>query len=150
MLLIEYDGHHHYSYPKKEDIGCEWNRIECDTFLLRIPYWIQLDNEMFLKFFGIAKDHSNDFPHGFIDKNTVLPARFTYDGFGRFMKEMGVLPLYIQQQIAESLLNKVKGCDFWKVAPDPYWLYCMEHKLIQSQKHLPQVIKNYKNIYGVV
>lgn len=107
-ILIEYDGHYHYlsnSSVVKSIHGCEW--IENDLiFELRIPYWVQLSNEISLMFFGIGKDFSNKFPQGFISKHCVLPERFCSAGEARFLKELELLPQDIKTDVIKSLVNK--------------------------------------------
>jgi hypothetical protein len=109
VLLIEFDGHYHYSKNSQaafESSGLFWERVDYSTFLLRIPYWIQPDSVMMNQWFDVPKDYSEDFPHGFISKNVFLPEIYCKAGEERFKEEMKKLPLDISQQVLKSLIDK--------------------------------------------
>ena len=119
-LIVEFDGPYHYqdnSYAFLEMPGCQWVPLceeldhinlppEGDTYILRIPYWLQLNEDITFKFFKVEQDFSKEFPHGFISKNCPLPGTFCTYGEGRFSTEYELLDEWTQEDILKSLIAK--------------------------------------------
>ena len=108
-LIIEFDGQYHYtknSQASFERPGGKWVKLDENVFLLRIPYWVQLDSQLSKLWFDIDKDFSDDFPHGFISKTVYLPENFCRRGEERFIKEMKILPKNVSLKVFQSLLDK--------------------------------------------
>lgn len=108
-LLVEFDGNRHYmsnSRVASEYVGVEWHELDVNIFQIRIPYYIQLDRIMTKTIFGIDKDFSNGFPHGFISKHVVLPDVFCRAGEDRMFQELCLLPKEVARQVVDSLMAK--------------------------------------------
>ena len=126
FLAIEYDGHYHYmdnwkSYQEMLKINpCKWSKFDLidKCFILRIPYFVQLDSTMSNFWFNTKKDYNHDFPHGFISKHCKLPVIFTRNGEDRFIKELENLPQAVSKQIALSLINKIGKKESQRVVSD--------------------------------
>jgi len=94
--VVEYDGDAHYRDPLKIKIDSEKDAIaeSLEYTVVRIPYWIQLDSEMLLHYFGITAVIQQDFPHGFITTK-LFPASYCEMGISRFRRELQSLqPVY--------------------------------------------------------
>lgn len=78
--------------------------------VIRIPYFLQLDNCVFKHLFGI------DFPYtlvteckqGFTESTKMLPASFCNIGNSRYLSILASLPNYVQDAIRDSLELKCK------------------------------------------
>lgn len=108
-IFIEFDGNYHYmnnSNVVKNNSCFEWNEIEPFTFEIRIPYWVQLDEEITEMLFGYKKDFSNNFPHGFVSKKCVLPEHFCVAGEDRLLKELSALSKKVRKEVISSLVEK--------------------------------------------
>jgi len=125
VLLVEFDGYMHYTSNKqvhKDGTCLQMRRVSStlspeidehedlygDTYylILRLPYWLQLDIDMCKLLFGISKDESCGFPHGFVDKKCPMPELFCRAGEERFLTEMDLLPPRIQKQVLNTLIEK--------------------------------------------
>jgi len=88
-LVVEYDGPTHYTSAKtilndhyKDDVYSKMG-----IKIIRIPYFIQLDTDTVEYFFGIKDWISPEeiiYPHGFIDKKTILPANYCSLGVAKW------------------------------------------------------------------
>lgn len=112
MLIIEFDGYKHYNSSKVILNDSIKNKVYINLgyTIIRIPYFIQLDKRIIELLFGdLVKDKSdfNNYPHGFIDKNALLPADFCILGMYRFMDDQ-VKFSAVLEDIINSLNNKVK------------------------------------------
>jgi len=96
-LIIEYNGHHHYTIP--ENILNDYKKREAyesmGYIVKSIPYWIQLRvNTIHYLFIdripnldtSKLKDHTT-FPMGFISKKCVLPSKFCELGIREMLRE---------------------------------------------------------------
>lgn len=110
-VAIEFNGYQHYTNPRvilnderKAEIAKE-QKIR----LVEIPYWIQLNNEMFKYYFKRQPSTKiiQEYPHGFIDKKATLPAAFCSLGARRFVEEYLKLPKKIQNAVYDSILDKI-------------------------------------------
>lgn len=111
-LIVEFDGPHHYlttsSVIRDGQHEVKWQMIDSLTFILRIPYWVQLDSMMTEYLFGSKTDYSNNFPHGFIDPKAPLPERFCSEGELRFLREIKSLPERVAAEVYKSLAERIK------------------------------------------
>jgi hypothetical protein len=111
-LLVELDGHYHYTMPNSAlNFAFSLYPVEQDdqdVFLIRIPYWIQLDATMSYELFGVKEDFSNGFPHGFVSKKCITPARFCALGEKRFLTEYMALPEIVRKAVLKSLIDKIR------------------------------------------
>lgn len=89
-LIVEFDGYGHYTRSKqilnddKKDVVAK----ELNFKIIRIPYFIQLDEEVIKTFFrDYTTDYSvyNVYPHGFIDKKVMYPSDFCELGTNSFI-----------------------------------------------------------------
>lgn len=96
--IVEFDGYRHYTDAKCIARDKELQSI-CQFPIIRIPYWIQMDNSTFLWAFGdkITNKYihnrgiviTRDYPHGFISSASTckLPADFTVAGWNKFLDQ---------------------------------------------------------------
>ena len=116
-LLVEFDGNYHYQLNNqvaKDNLDptnysnwfCYQTDQDEDFFLLRIPYWVQLDSTMTNHWFNLNRDFSNGFPHGFISSKCVLPGTFCSMGEKRFIGELAALPPKVAESVVDSLIVK--------------------------------------------
>ena len=95
-LIIEFDGDLHFtdSYTILNDMKKELTYTEMGYTIIRIPYWIQLDDMVLWEIFNSYLDEKWDFyediasnyPLGFIDKKAKLPADYSELGLTRYYK----------------------------------------------------------------
>jgi len=94
LVLVEYDGDEHYrdalkiKADREKDQLAQANRMR----MVRIPYWVQLDNVTAQHYFGLSVEIQQNFPHGFITTK-LFPASFCELGVQRFNRELAYLPL---------------------------------------------------------
>ena len=117
-LVIEIDGDNtirrgHYSTAKEV-----LNDQEKDEYyqamgykIVRIPMYVQLDQEMVKHYFGI--DYEKDlYPachmHGFSHPQILLPADFCEIGVNRFEKELDQLPDGVRKVIIGTLKDRIR------------------------------------------
>lgn len=128
--LVEFDGPEHYQNSIK--IKTDWEKdflAEDKGFkIVRIPYFIQFTNQMFMHWFGFDAEilEDGDFSHGFITTN-ILPASFCPLGEERFHEEIINLPKNVWNIICESLDAQVDKLIDKCVSVDPelcfYFIY---------------------------
>jgi very-short-patch-repair endonuclease len=80
-LIIEFDGYKHFSSSKQIMSDKCKNEISFNLGfkLIRIPYFVQLDNEVIKFFFKDEIKNTktfNNYPHGFIDPKAMLPSDY--------------------------------------------------------------------------
>lgn len=94
MLIVEFDGHHHYTNPLQIANDKIKDRLYSSMGyrVVRIPYFIQLDQSTVNWFFNVewAPEDSEivDCPHGFHSKNVVTPAYFCTAGYAKYENMM--------------------------------------------------------------
>lgn len=123
MLIVEFDGLSHYQDPEvvRNDIVKD-NILNALGFkVVRIPYWIQLSNEVILHYFDVEVDEPMcELPYSFYDPDTettslrICPGSMCRPGQRRFIDEVNSLPVNTQIQVIEDL---AKCMDF---LPDPF------------------------------
>lgn len=92
LMIVEFNGYHHYTDTKTiiRDYAlreyCYTNNIK----LVEIPYFVQLFNHNFSKYFGcnIDKEITTNQPSGFIIEKIVLPYDYCSLGVTRFMDDI--------------------------------------------------------------
>ena len=89
---VEFDGDSHYcnSDVIENDIRKN-NLLKSSGFnLVRIPYWLQLNDYVFDSCFGFSYPETipQTYPHGFIDKKAKTPAFYCVKGLLRFNSEL--------------------------------------------------------------
>lgn len=117
-LVVEYDGHLHYTTARGAYNDIEKREWYSDLgySVINIPYFIQIDYFVFKLLFSKHTDRTTlpqleftDFPHGFITDKCFLPADFCNLGIQRFETEM-VYTFYQQAvDVTRSLHNKAKN-----------------------------------------
>jgi very-short-patch-repair endonuclease len=110
-LCIEFDGFFHYQTAKcvLRDIRKDEFLNSCGIAVIRVPYFVQLDEKIVKLLFGkYIKDTSayNDYPHGFHDKAASLPADFCSLGVLRFQQDLVKFDI-VKAEILNSLEKKV-------------------------------------------
>ena len=120
LVLVEYDGDEHYRHSLKIKGDREKNRLarENGMSLIRVPYWVQLDNITVRHYFGLEGEIEQDFPHGFITTKH-FPASFCELGIARFMQELQSLPTQVKTAVVQSLRERVNEYGLEYVMPSP-------------------------------
>lgn len=112
-LIVEFDGDSHYTSAKAiaNDIEKEKLAQSLNYRVIRIPYFIQLDDTMIKHYFGeyitgeVIRFIFNDYPHGFIDAKARTPGDFCELGQKRFMHTWQTLPTSVMMQLSVNLKN---------------------------------------------
>lgn len=130
-LVIEYDGHYHYTSPKQicSDAYKADKISEQGYTLIRIPYFIQMTKETLMFYFGKKESQIPNnieylnFPHGFITKDCVFPAAFCTLGVQVFSDQLSNisenLPT-VYNEIMFSLRDKVENEGICRAMVMPY------------------------------
>ena len=74
--------------------------------IVRIPYFIQMTQELLHILFQQEFSYQQCYPHGFIDDNAVLPANFCELGIMQFHADLGRFDIY-RLDIISSLRKKI-------------------------------------------
>lgn len=123
IFMFEFDGPHHFTSTKTQirDIALSDYCINHDIFLIRIPYFLQIDSGTLPGLFPqFIIDHYDLYDHignitteyvsGFHDSKIVFPADFNEYGFEIFNKIylsfVDVDRLSVMRQIYKSLINE--------------------------------------------
>ena len=110
-IVVEFDGFQHFtkasviSNDKHKDCIAE----ELGYKVVRIPYWVQLNNNTFEYYFGFKNKVpiEQNYEHGFIDKKAILPADYCERGTVEFYERLDGLPEQIAEDVVSSLWNIV-------------------------------------------
>jgi hypothetical protein len=107
-VLVEYDGDEHYRDSLKVKADRDKDKLAADNAmrLVRIPYWVQLDQTMARHWFRLQADIEQSFPHGFITTK-IFPASFCELGIARFREELGTLPRTVKDAVIVSLRDRI-------------------------------------------
>ena len=126
-IVVEFDGYQHYTKAKvilddykKQEI-CE----NCGYKVIRIPYFIQMCNELVQTVFSIHNIPIEQiFPHGFIVENStmVYPADFCELGLDRFSRDINGLFYFAKEEIIKNLTDKCKKYDRQIIIPNSLYL----------------------------
>jgi hypothetical protein len=108
MLILEFDGFYHYNNSKqiKRDFKKDIEYISLGYKIIRIPYFIQLSNNLIKTIFNIDINIKQIYKNGFIDDKALLPADFCELGIEKFKSNL-VQFYYCKDEIIESLQNKI-------------------------------------------
>jgi hypothetical protein len=115
LIYIEFDGPTHYTDPKTQirDINLERYCKENNITLIRIPYFVQLNEYNLTVFFDHVITTQDkvccEYPSGFIDSKIIYPGAYNRYGFNLFFKQFKELDWYTAGQIASSLLEQDKN-----------------------------------------
>ena len=89
---VEFDGDSHYCDIKvmERDIRKDRILVEKGFNVVRIPYWIQLDEITFKMLFRFDSPTpiERNYPHGFVDNKAKTPAYFCVNGIQKFLEMM--------------------------------------------------------------
>lgn len=107
LVLVEYDGDEHYRDSLKIKADREKSQLaqERQMQLVRVPYWVQLDNVTLRHYFGMTAKIEQDFPHGFITTK-LFPASFCELGIERFRTDLNGLPAQVHDAVIKSLRER--------------------------------------------
>jgi len=114
MLIIEFDGYHHYDNTKTQIRDKEKHSLYKDMgyTLIRIPYFIQLTEKVYEQLFinegydlGIDRSTLVTYPHGFHDPKALMPSDFNIVGLDLFMKQMAREFRPQQYEVFDSLVE---------------------------------------------
>lgn len=145
--LVEFDGNYqgvgHYNNAEncfKDDQKNEL-AISNGYEIIRVPFWLQLDNDTFELLFGFKANCKieNNFPHGFITNSSLNPASFCELGMVRFKNEFDILLEDIKFDILVSL----------RVKSDRLCIpikYLWDNQLLRDVVDKPNYKKRYKEI----
>ena len=112
-LIVEFDGYQHYLDPYviyKDNINTELLK-KLGYKVIRIPFYVQLDNTAIKYYFDIDYDKENIYntctDHGFLHPDIKLPSEFCYEGLQRFDMELLQLPKNIFSKIIETIKIRI-------------------------------------------
>jgi len=107
-LIVEFDGYNHYSASKVilSDQKKEFVYGRMGYKVIRIPYFVQISEEVINRLFNIKMVWKQEYPHGFIDKRALLPADYSELGIDRFIKDLGKFD-FIGNDIINSIKDKI-------------------------------------------
>jgi hypothetical protein len=120
LVLVEYDGPDHYrdslkiKADREKDRIAEKNRMR----VVRLPYWVQLDNLTVRHYFQISEEIQQSFPHGFISTK-LFPASFCELGIERFKRDLHALPSLVRDAVIQSLRERAEENGLEYVLPSP-------------------------------
>lgn len=141
-FIVQFDGFRHYSDPKQilKDLQDDELFLSLKYTIIRIPYFVQLDEVIIKKLFGIYTTNLipiSDFPHGFISNKALLPASFCELGIIRFIND---LEFYseIKNTILDSLTAFILEKEESALVIPPSIKYLFTDKLFLTSK-----IKNF-------
>lgn len=112
---IEFDGPDHFTKANviQADIKKDELLSKLGYEVIRIPYFVQLDEEAIEFFFNLEVDFNYEFEHGFISKSIILPASFCEQGVWKFKEFLFKLSQAdkdnICLQIKRSLKDKIES-----------------------------------------
>ena len=109
-LIVEFDGSQHY-----QDVNVLCRDKEKDRIyqamgyrIVRIPYFIQMTQELLHILFQQELSYQQCYPHGFIDDAAVLPANFCELGIIQFRGDLERFDIY-RSDIISSLRQKINA-----------------------------------------
>ncbi len=108
-LIVEFNGHHHYS-TSKSIIN---DTIKKETYELlgyryiEIPYFIQLTPEIIKDLFDVDSNIECKHPQGFIDDRAMLPADYCELGLKRFLNDLERFNKKTVGEVIKSLNEKI-------------------------------------------
>lgn len=106
--LVEYDGDERYrdslkiKADRQEDAIATANGFQ----LVRVPYWVQLDNVTSRHWFGREADIVQSFPHGFITTK-FFPPSYCELGIGKFRRGLELSLAAVRAAVVASLRDRV-------------------------------------------
>ena len=110
MLIVEFDGYHHYSQAARiiKDVENDETYKQMGYKVVRIPYFIQWSSEVVEFLFNIIDETIlQTYKHGFISDKAMLPADFCSLGITKFERDLKKFD-FIGSDIILSLLEKKK------------------------------------------
>lgn len=117
VIYIEFDGPTHYTSSKTQirDQVLKWYCIDSNIKLVRVPYFIQLDDRTIRALFNVSCDSiTSVYKNGFYDSKGVLPADYNFYGWGLFMRQyesfMKADAFSVSKEIWESIEDIGNPC----------------------------------------
>jgi hypothetical protein len=109
LVLVDYDGDAHYcsSLRVKYDILKDREAHAAGHKVVRVPYWVQLDDRTLRYYFGLPGHIDQAFAHGFITTR-VFPASFCELGVERFRRELARLPRVVRAAVVSSIADRAR------------------------------------------
>ena len=109
MLIVEFDGYQHYTTASVilTDLIKDTVYTNMGYKIVRIPYFVQLSRIIILNLFNVDINFDQIYPHGFHDRNAILPADYCELGIDKFKLEL-IKFNYITGDIIKSLRMKCK------------------------------------------
>ncbi len=121
--MVEFDGNQHYQ--RAAHVLGDQRRDEivraAGYRVIRIPYFVQLDDRVIDALFGrhVADgSHFKDFPHGFIADTVVFPADYCELGVERLRRDLERFQV-IKAEILASLLAAARARGDWREVYPP-------------------------------
>jgi len=126
-LIIEFDGHRHYSISKTilNDNLKDYTYKKMGYTVIRIPYFVQISKLTIFNLFNIKINFTQTYPHGFINIKAMLPADYCELGIKRFKNDIKTFH-YIKNEIISSLKNKIKKYKNTKLVLPPSLYYLLQ------------------------
>jgi hypothetical protein len=109
LALVDYDGDDHYrnSLRAKYDALKDREAKAAGHKVIRIPYWVQLDDATLRYYFALPGHIDQCFPHGFITTQ-YFPASFCELGAERFRRELRKLPRSVREAVIASIKKRAR------------------------------------------
>jgi hypothetical protein len=149
IILVEFDGDSHYTRPDviKRDIIKDKLVAKSNFSLIRIPYFIQLNNETFKYYF--KEDYNvniiQDFPHGFIESK-IYPSYYCELGIDKFKEQLNEINKQFPNiclNIKDSLIDKIKNEDIEYIIPHGIYNYFKIDPQIMANKMKNRIKQEY-------
>jgi hypothetical protein len=84
--------------------------------VVRLPYWVQLDQTTVWHYFGLSAEIERSFPHGFITTK-LFPASYCELGVQRFRRELKGLPPDVKAAVIQFLQDRIRTFGLEYVLP---------------------------------
>ena len=120
-LIIEFDGDAHYTKASTiiRDARKDKEMKKYNFRVIRIPYFIQLCDNLELCNSVLKTKTHQVYPHGFISDSCVLPADFCELGIEKFENDLNNRFEWARNEILESIENKIKKLKDWRLVLPP-------------------------------
>ncbi len=147
LLVYEFDGPSHYQSSNTFDLDRRKDELvkELGGVMIRVPYFVQLKDEVLEYFFPALNLTSTvEYKHGFISKKAPLPSSFTDQGLHFFCYQLEKMPRPVARAILKSLEDK--GFDYKNMVYLPKFIFVEEANKVHGEgtygyDEVPNVVK---------
>lgn len=111
FVVYEFEGFRHYNsfVTQQRDLKKQQRLEDLGIRLIKIPYFVQLRQDMLLSLFPFAAHLKSDvaFPHGFISRLALTPIDYNDYGLRLWCEQLQKLPRKVAMQIWLSATSNV-------------------------------------------